>query len=103
MNQWMSGRFGLEHQIVFTSEFLEQELFGLSDFSFVFLESALDISDAVDPEAPEQFGQLASQGQIGHQSSAAAIEPAAESSRANRLDLVELRRAAANRGGKEKQ
>src|SRR5579872_5223416 len=62
MNRTDSGSFGLEQHIVFAGELLEETLFGLSDFFFVLFESLLDVRPAVNHQAPEQLGQLASQG-----------------------------------------
>ena len=47
MNRVRSGDFGLENQIVFFREFLEQTLFSLSDFLFVFLEPLFHVIDPV--------------------------------------------------------
>ena len=65
-NHVNSGGFGLEHQVVLSGEFLEQVLLGASDLLFIFLESLFDVADPVSHQAPEAFGQFASQRQIGH-------------------------------------
>jgi len=68
MNRRASDGFGLKNHIVFASQFLEEVLFGLRDFLFIFLESLFHVSAAVNHQSPEQFGQLApAQGwQPGH-------------------------------------
>src|SRR5205809_5160128 len=78
MNRVPSGGFGLENQIVFPCEFLEQTLFSLSHFLFIFLESFFDVIDPVNHQAPEQFGQFARQRQIGHQPAPPTFEPPVE-------------------------
>src|SRR5436309_8281686 len=70
-----SGGFGLENEIVLTGQFLEQSLFGLRHFLFILLEALLDVSDSVNHQTPEQFGQLARQRQIGNEPTAPPFEP----------------------------
>src|SRR6266700_1060270 len=79
MNRVRSGDFGLENQIVFVCEFLDQTLFSLSDFLFVLSESLFDVTDPVNHQPPEQFGQLARQRQISHQAAPATLESSIES------------------------
>src|SRR5262245_28732552 len=78
MNRRPSGCFGMEGEIVFQSEFLQEVLFGLKDLLFVFLEPFFHVGNAMNHETPEQFGQFAGQGQIGDQSSLSAFEAAIE-------------------------
>ncbi len=78
MNRVRSGDFGLENQIVFFREFLEQTLFSLSDFLFVFLEPLFHVIDPVNHQPPEQFGQFARQCQVGHQPAPPTFEPSVE-------------------------
>src|SRR6266545_4803261 len=47
MNHVTSGGFWLEDHVVFTGQFLEQTLFSLSDFLFIFLESLFHCSAGV--------------------------------------------------------
>src|SRR6266545_2839727 len=47
MNHVTSGGFWLENHVVFTGQFLEQTLFSLSDFLFIFLESLFHCSAGV--------------------------------------------------------
>src|SRR5947209_448637 len=75
MNRVPSAGFGLENHVVLACELLEQALFSLSHFRFIFLEPLFDVSDTVNHQAPEQFGQLARQRQVGHQPAFAALEP----------------------------
>ena len=65
MNHLPSGELWQENHVVFFCEFLQQMLFSLSNFFFVLLESFFHIGDAMNHEAPEQFGQLTGQCQIG--------------------------------------
>src|SRR5438034_10940261 len=74
-NRTESGRFWLENHIVLAGQLLEQPLFGLSDFLFIFVESLFHVTEPVNHQPPEQFGQLASQGKIGNQAAAAPLEP----------------------------
>ena len=74
MNQHTSGDLWLEYHVVFAGEFLEEMLFCLSDFLFIFFESLFDIGDSVHHQAPEQLSQLSSQGQIGDQSALASLD-----------------------------
>ena len=75
MNLTVSASFWQEEKIVVTGQFLKQALFGLSDFLFIVLEPSFHVAGPVNHHPPEQFGQLASQGQIGHQAAATALEP----------------------------
>src|SRR6266513_1600987 len=74
-NRTESGRFWLENHIVLAGQLLEQPLFGLSDFLFIFVESLFHVTEPVNHQPPGQFGQLASQGKIGNQAAAAPLEP----------------------------
>src|SRR5438093_11616656 len=78
MNRVPSGGFGLENQVVFASQFLQQTVFGLGNFLFVFLESLFHVADPLNHQTPEQFGQLARQRQIGDQPALATLEPSIE-------------------------
>ena len=75
MNRLVLGGFGLENHIVFASQFLEEVLFGLRDFLFIFLECLFHVSAAVNHQSPEQFGQLARQRKVGNQATAAPLKP----------------------------
>src|SRR5690242_12418006 len=78
MNRRPSGCFGLEDEIVFPGQFLQQILFGLDYFLFVFFEPLFHVGNAMDHEAPEQFGQFAGQRQIGDQAPFSTFEAAIE-------------------------
>src|SRR5439155_661542 len=75
MNRVPSGGFGLKNHVVLACELLEQALFGVGNFLFVFFQSLFHVAGSVNHQTPEQFGQLACQRQIGHQSALAALEP----------------------------
>src|SRR5438445_10199065 len=73
-NRVESGCFWLENHIVLAGQLLEHPLFGLSDFLFIFLEPVFHVTDPVNHQPPEQFGQLASQGKISNQAAAAPLK-----------------------------
>src|SRR5947208_10043292 len=67
MNRVPSAGFGLKDHVVLACELLEQALFGVGNFLFVFFQSLFHVAGSVNHQTPEQLGQLASQRQLAHQ------------------------------------
>ena len=78
LNRVESGCFWLKNHIVLAGQLLQQVLFGLGDLLFIFLESLFHVTDPVNHQAPEQFGQLAGQGDVGNQAATAPFESSVE-------------------------